>query len=72
MWELKTDDTRIFGWVPRRDGFICCFGDHANEVKLKDKYGAYMARTKLVRDLLDLDDPKFVSGDYEDVISNKA
>lgn len=70
VWELKTPDVRIFGWVPAKDCFICCFGDLKNAVVTFNKYGMYMARTKLVRDKLDLDEPKCVeSREFKDVIS---
>lgn len=72
VWEMKTDDIRIFGWVPKKDAFVCCFGDLATDVKLQGKYGRYMAQTTRVRQLLALDEPKFIgSEEYQDVISTK-
>ena len=71
IWEIKTDDIRIFGWIPRRDAFICCFGDLKSEIEIFRKYGLYIARTKYVRENMNLDEPKCVEGkDYNDVISN--
>lgn len=73
VWELKTEEVRIFGWVPSRDKFICCFGDSKDQIQLWNSYGSYIAKTVYVRNNLDLDDPKHVMGlGYPDVISNKA
>jgi hypothetical protein len=70
IWEFKTDDIRIFGWIPERDAFVCCFGDSKSEIETFRKYGAYIAKAKYVRDNLNLDDPKFLeSKEYIDVIS---
>ncbi len=70
IWELKTVHVRIFGWVPKKDNFICCFGDSADKVKSLDLYGRYIAQCSRVRELLDLDPPKCVeSGSIEDVVS---
>jgi hypothetical protein len=71
VWEMRTDDVRIFGWVPKKDVFICCFGDGKDKIALLDSYGVYMAKTYKVREELDLDEPKvIVSRKYEDVISD--
>ncbi|MBY2993801.1 hypothetical protein HF263_04085 [Rhizobium leguminosarum] len=71
VWEFKTPDIRIFGWIPERDVFICCFGDHKDEIELYNRYGRYMAQTEYVRNNLDLDPPKAIeSKDYEDVLSD--
>jgi hypothetical protein len=70
IWEFKTDDIRIFGWIPEKDAFVCCFGDSKDEIEIFQKYGVYIAQTKYVRDQLNLDDPKFLEGkEYIDVIS---
>jgi hypothetical protein len=72
IWELKTDDIRLFGWVPAKDRLILAFGDTADAVKTNRSYGSYMAKTIYVRNNLDLDEPKFVaSRNYDDVVSNK-
>lgn len=73
VWEIKTDSVRIFGWVPQKDAFICCFGASADKVKLLNLYGRYIAKTSYVRSQLELDEPKCCqSGDYEDVLSIEA
>ena len=71
VWEIKTEEVRIFGWVPRVDAFICCFGDSKDQIVLEDSYGRYIAQTVYVRNQLDLDEPKLIaSGELADVISN--
>lgn len=72
IWELKTSDVRIFGWVPEKDCFICCHGDAADRIKNLDLYGRYIAQSKYVMDNLPLDEPKcIISRKHEDVISTK-
>ena len=72
IWEFKTTDIRIFGWVPERDAFICCFGDDASRIKDLNLYGRYMAQASFVRTRLNLDEPKSIAGRaYADVISTK-
>lgn len=71
VWEIKTDAIRIFGWVPKFDTFICCFGDSTDRVKTLNLYQSYIAQTHYVRENLDLDEPKAITGvEYKDVISN--
>lgn len=71
VWEFKTLDLRVFGWVPSRDCFICTFGDMKDRIELLNAYGRYIAQTVYVRDNLPLDHPRFVeSKDYGDVLSD--
>ncbi|MGI3164964.1 hypothetical protein [Pseudooceanicola sp. 200-1SW] len=71
VWELKTDAVRVFGWVPKKNIFVCCFGDAKEEIMRNGSYGLYIARTAYVRNNLALDEPKCVeSRRYEDVISD--
>lgn len=72
VWELKTIDIRIFGWIPQKNFFICTFGDLADEIKLRNQYGTNIAKTVYVRNNLNLDEPKYVNSvEYENVISTK-
>jgi hypothetical protein len=71
VWEFKTDEVRIFGWVPRKNCFICCYGASKDEIQILNSYGRYIALTANVRSTINLDDPKcLMSGSYEDVISD--
>jgi hypothetical protein len=62
-WELKTIDLRLFGWFSKQDIFICCSIDFATRVKEIGLYNGYRDEAVRFRDLLDLDEPKFISGD---------
>jgi len=71
IWELKTAELRLFGWFASRDIFICSAVDSATKIKQHRLYAGY--RDQAVRDrvALNLDEPKFVSGDeIENVLSN--
>jgi hypothetical protein len=71
VWELKTPDIRVFGWIPMRDAFVCTFGGMKDDIEARNLYGRYIAQTIYVRNNLDLDDPKFVaSAEYDDVLSD--
>ena len=67
VWELKTPDVRIFGWFVARNTFIVANVDTAYRCKALDLYTGYLNDTIRRRDLLDLDEPKFVEGGYIDV-----
>jgi hypothetical protein len=72
VWEFKTDEVRIFGWVPEKDSFVCCFGDSKDRIMLQNSYNKYIAQVTYVRNQMDLDEPKCLTGrSYSDVISNK-
>lgn len=68
VWVLKTPDLRLFGWFPHKDCFICSFGNTAHKVKQSNLYNGYVSQTAYVRDSLDLDEPKFISGEDPDVV----
>lgn len=63
VWELKTLDLRLFGWFPRVDTFICNAVDFATHIKRFGLYAGYRGETIRFRDLLPLDEPKFIQGD---------
>ena len=72
VWEFKTDEVRIFGWVPQKDAFICCFGNSKDKIEIDNSYGRYIAQTAYARDQMELDEPKYLTArTYADVISNK-
>jgi hypothetical protein len=71
VWELKTSDLRIFGWFAHKDCFVAVFGGDATYIKAHDLYPGYLSQTVRFRELLDLDEPKFIPGDHpHDVVSN--
>jgi hypothetical protein len=64
IWELKTPDIRIFGWFRQRDCFIGAVADDATKIKKHNLYvGLANVTTRRFRDSLDLDEPKYVTGD---------
>jgi hypothetical protein len=72
VWELKTADIRIFGWMYRPLKFIAVFGDYADLYKglhKKRSYGEAVSRVKKGRDKLDLDQPKFAGGTFDELVS---
>lgn len=70
VWELKTPDVRLFGWFALKDCFVCTFGNTKNRIKEYGLVGGYRDQTVRMRDKLDLDSPKFVTGDNpNDVVS---
>lgn len=71
VWEFKTADIRVFGWVPQKDVFICAFGDMKDSIETFRKYGRYIVQTQYLRSQMDLDEPKaVVSREYHDVLSD--
>ncbi|WP_133170147.1 hypothetical protein [Kumtagia ephedrae] len=70
VWEFKTLDVRIFGWVPRKDHFICTFGDAKDTIELMRSYGTYIAKTVYVRTQMGLQPTHIASAEYHDVLSN--
>lgn len=70
IWELKTADVRLFGWFHAKDCFVCTQGNTAYNVKEYNLYAGYRDGAVRLRGQLDLDEPKFVTGDDpNDVIS---
>lgn len=72
IWQLKTQDLRIFGWFHRKDCFVGAVADDATKIKKHDLYHGYAnTTTKGFREAIDLDNPKYVSGDNPHaVVSN--
>jgi len=70
VWELKTYQLRIFGWMYRKDQFIAVVPRRAIEVK-RGTRGYDAAKKKVIeaRDRIPLDEPKFVGGVISNVIS---
>lgn len=71
VWEVKTADLRIFGWFSQKDCFIGHSADTTDRIKQYGLYAGYRDEVAKYRDVLPLDEPKFVSGeDPNDVVSN--
>lgn len=71
IWELKTPDTRLFGFFHRQDCFILTDADDATRVKKVGLYRGYVEQGVRFREALDLDEPKHIEGDKpDDVVTN--
>lgn len=74
VWEMKTVDLRIFGWMHKPKCFVAVFGGLADDYKSqngnspKESYKEAMDRVIWIRDRLGLDEPKFVTGDYNALV----
>jgi hypothetical protein len=70
VWELKTYQLRIFGWMYRKDQFIAVVPRRAVDVK-RGSRGYEDAKRKVIdtRGRIPLDEPKFVGGVISNVIS---
>ncbi|MGA8497220.1 MAG: hypothetical protein WB764_17170 [Xanthobacteraceae bacterium] len=72
VWEMKTADIRIFGWMYRPLKFIAVFGDYADLYKGSKKTRTYEAARRRVvaeRDRLNLDAPKLATGTFDELVS---
>jgi hypothetical protein len=72
VWEMKTADIRIFGWMYQPLKFIAVFGDYADLYKGRGASRSYEVakqKVKNQRDNLDLDPPKFATGTFDELVS---
>lgn len=68
FWELKSPDVRLFGWFVASCKFvIACSGSKADILTYGLNEG-YKNQAFWFRDQLDLDEPKYVLGDYSNVL----
>jgi hypothetical protein len=71
VWELKTADLRVFGWMVEKSKFIAVLGDYADFYKSRNPRASYeSAKAKVIsaRDNIKLNEPKFITGVYPDDI----
>jgi hypothetical protein len=71
VWELKTADLRVFGWMYQPRKFIAVCGGYADHYKEPTKTKNYADDRRAVieaRDALPLDGDKFVTGDFNDLV----
>lgn len=74
VWEMKTVDLRIFGWLWRPKIFIATFASLADDYKSQDgqppkeSYDEARDRVVWIRARLDLDPPTFVTGEYNALV----
>ncbi len=71
VWEMKTADLRIFGWIYRPRVFIASFVGYADwykQPKPQKSYDTAREQVKEIRAALDLDEPKFTGGVFDALI----
>lgn len=74
VWEMKTVDLRVFGWIYRPKVFIATFAGLADDYKSqngnppKESYEEARDRVVWIRGLVDLDPPPYVSGAYNALV----
>ena len=71
VWELKTADLRIFGWMYRPKEFIAVRYGYADDYKQPTKTRNYAEDKREVakaRDSLLLDGDKYVTGNFHDLV----
>ena len=62
VWEFKTPDVRVFGWLPRKRHFIVVTGQMKRNLKPRKLYKSYIQQVVAFRDGLKLDPPKQLEG----------
>lgn len=71
VWELKTADLRIFGWMYRPREFIAVLGGYADDYKEPTKRKNYEDDRRAVvaaREALPLDGQKYVTGEFDELV----
>ena len=68
VWELRTHDLRFFGWFWRKCVFVIASIEQAKRCKDLRLYPGHRDQAKRDRAALNLDPPKFITGDLEDVL----
>lgn len=63
VYELRTADLRFFGWFPKMDCFVAVVGDLFGPLKAEPSlYEKHRIDCLKFRNLLDLDEPKYMPG----------
>lgn len=71
VWELKTADLRIFGWMYRPKEFVAVRGGYTDDYKEPTKIRNYADDKREVakaRDSLPLDGDKYVTGNFDEIV----
>jgi hypothetical protein len=71
VWEMKTADLRLFGWMYRRCTFIAVKGGYADDYKEPTKTKNYADERRDVlkaRETLPLDNPKLEKGTFDELV----
>jgi hypothetical protein len=71
VWEIKTADLRIFGWMYRPKEFVAVCGGYADDYKAPTKIRNYADDRRGVvraRNALPLDGVKYAKGDFHELV----
>ncbi len=74
VWEMKSADIRVFGWIYRPRKFIAVFGGLADDFKSqqgnapKESYAEARKRVLWNRDRIALDHPLYAIGEYDALV----
>ena len=68
VWELRTPDLRFFGWFTCKGTFIVSAIDTKENCKLKNLYRGYRNQCVSDRNSMELDEPKYILGELDDVL----
>ena len=71
VWELKTSDLRMFGWMYQPKKFIvasCGYADHYKEPTKTKNYADDVRAVMDARQALPLDGAKFVKGKFDELV----
>ena len=68
VWEMKSKLYRFIGWFYKPAEFIVAVSETEKRCKDHDLYLGLRRETERIRDKMDLDLPKSVTGDYRDVL----
>lgn len=62
VWEIKTVDVRMLGWFPCHRTFIAAVGVMKRMLPRRRDYRPHIDAVVAIRNGLDLDEPKFLTG----------
>ena len=75
VWEMKSVDLRIFGWIYRPRVFVATFAELADdydsrrmENPRRSSYDEARDRVVWIRERLDLDPPAYATGEYDALV----
>lgn len=71
IWEFKSPDLRIFGWIYRPKVFIAAILGYADDYKrptIRESYDRQRTRVISMRDQLDLDEPKYTADTFDALV----
>jgi hypothetical protein len=67
IWELRTPDLRFFGWFVKRGQFVVSTVATKDALMTHNLYDGYRNQAVADRNDLDLDEPKYLDGEPDDV-----